>query len=147
MTTEPNNFALIYSYEKFFSKSHTYWNKRFKNYIGTNKVHALVALDTYGPLAQKDLAQKLCVTPGAITGIAEDLEKKGLIEKTYCPTDKRTVTVKITPKGKKTLQHTLNTAKVQVAEMCQVLTAEEKEALFAINQKLCAHLDQLLEEK
>lgn len=145
--TEPNNFDLIYSYEKFFGKSHTYWHKRYKTYIGTNKVHALVELEKSGTLAQKDLAQRLWVTPGAITGLADDLEKKGLVEKHYSAQDKRTVQLTITEKGKKELKQTLDTAKIYVEEICQVLSPTEKELLFTINQKLCCHLDTLLQHE
>lgn len=145
-TTTLDLFALISSYEKFFGKSHTYWNKRFKGYIGTNRVHALVALNQGQSLSQKELARRLCITPGAITAIADDLEKRGLLQKAYSPQDKRTVELTITPQGQEVLAITLATAKTYVEEMCQILSTEEKEALFAINQKLCAHLDRLLHQ-
>ena len=121
-----------------------YWNQRFKHYIGTNKVHALVALRDHGVLTQKELARILMVTPGAITGITDDLEKRGLLEKAYSTTDKRTIHLSITDQGKEELEHTLATASIYVAEMCQILTNEEKEILFNINCKLTKHLDQLI---
>lgn len=139
-------FALIHSYEQFFSKTHTYWHKRYKNYIGTNRVHALRELSRTPLLNQKELAERLCITPGAVTAMTDDLEKKGLIEKAYSPTDKRTIELKITPAGQTLLDETMATAKVYVEEICNILSQEEKEVLFAINQKLCAHLDRFIKQ-
>ncbi len=140
-------FALIHSYEQFFSKTHTYWHKRYKNYIGTNRVHALAELERTPLLNQKELAERLCITPGAITTMTDDLEKRGLIEKAYSPKDKRTIELRITPEGQALLAETLTIAKGYVEEICNVLSQEEKEALFAINQKLCVHLDQFIKDK
>ncbi len=137
-------FALIHSYEQFFGKSHTYWHKRYKNYIGTNRVHALVELNRTPLLNQKELAERLCITPGAVTAMTDDLEKRGLIEKAYSPTDKRTIELNITAEGQAVLEETLATAKIYVEEICDALSQEEKEALFAINKKLCVHLDWLI---
>lgn len=134
-------FALIHSYEQFFAKSHIYWHKKYKSYIGTNRVHALAELSNTPLLSQKELAERLCITPGAVTAMTDDLEKRGLIEKAYSPTDKRTIQLKITGAGQAVLEETIATAKVYVEEICNVLSQEEREALFAINQKLCAHLD------
>ncbi len=137
-------FALIHSYEQFFSKTHTYWHKRYRDYIGTNRVHALVELERTPLLNQKELAERLCITPGAVTAMTDDLEKRGLIKKAYSPTDKRTIELKITSEGRGVLEETLAVAKVYVEEICHVLSSEEKEVLFAINNKLCAHLDGLI---
>ena len=143
-TGEFDVFALIHSYEQFFGKSHTYWHKRYKDYIGTNRVHALVELNRAPLLNQKELAERLCITPGAVTAMTDDLEKRGLIEKAYSPTDKRTIELRITAEGRGVLEETLAVAKVYVEEICNILSQEEREALFAINNKLCAHLDGLI---
>ncbi len=52
-----------------------------------------------GPLSMSQIAQLLGVTNAAVTGIADRLEKKGLVQRVQDPTDRRVVCVQLTPEG------------------------------------------------
>ncbi|MBC8246991.1 MAG: MarR family transcriptional regulator [Deltaproteobacteria bacterium] len=60
----------------------------------------LKILDTYGPLSSADLSRKLYMTPSNMTGIIDRLEKKGLVDRTRQPVDRRVVLITLTESGK-----------------------------------------------
>lgn len=55
-------------------------------------------------MKMSDLSRRLMVTNGNITGIADQLEKDGLVERTKLDTDRRSSLIKLTPKGRKLYQ-------------------------------------------
>jgi DNA-binding MarR family transcriptional regulator len=64
-----------------------------------NMWFVLRALWERDDLAQVDLARRLEVTPAAIVGLVNSLEKLGLVERQRSPTDGRSFRVHLTPKG------------------------------------------------
>ena len=47
----------------------------------------------------KELGEKTLITKGTLTGVIERLEKKGLVARQRCDTDKRSFFVRLTPCG------------------------------------------------
>ncbi|MES2128653.1 MAG: MarR family transcriptional regulator [Pseudomonadota bacterium] len=47
----------------------------------------------------KELGEKTLITKGTLTGVIERLEKKGLVARERCDTDKRSFFVRLTPCG------------------------------------------------
>ena len=54
----------------------------------------------HGPLSSADLSRKLYMTPSNMTGIIDRLEKKGLVDRTRQPVDRRVVLITLTESGK-----------------------------------------------
>jgi DNA-binding MarR family transcriptional regulator len=54
--------------------------------------------DTEG-MTCKELSQKTLVTKGTLTGVLDRLEKKGLIERVPSREDRRSIFIRLTPKG------------------------------------------------
>ncbi len=52
-----------------------------------------------GPLSSAELSQLVLVTPAAITGIVDRLEKKGLVERLPKGSDRRVTRIALTPAG------------------------------------------------
>lgn len=52
-----------------------------------------------GPLSSAELSQLVLVTPAAITGIIDRLEKKGLVERLPKGSDRRVTRIALTPAG------------------------------------------------
>ena len=52
-----------------------------------------------GPLTMSQIAHLLGVTNAAVTGIADRLEQSGLVQRTQDATDRRVVSVRLTPTG------------------------------------------------
>lgn len=61
---------------------------------------ALEALYHLGPMLQKELASKLLCSPGNLTTVIDNLERDGLVERRRSETDRRAVTVHLTPNGR-----------------------------------------------
>ena len=64
------------------------------------EVHFVVALGNGEQTTMSEMADRLHVTRGAVTQIADRLEKKGYVVRTKAPDDKRQTTVSLTEKGK-----------------------------------------------
>ena len=64
------------------------------------EVHFVVALGTEEQATMSEMADRLHVTRGAVTQIANRLEKKGYIVRLKASDDKRQTTVSLTEKGK-----------------------------------------------
>jgi DNA-binding MarR family transcriptional regulator len=54
-----------------------------------------------GALSSADLSRKMYVTPSNITGIIDRLEKKGFVERTRKPGDRRVALITLTKSGQK----------------------------------------------
>ncbi len=56
------------------------------------------------PARPKDLLCKVNVTKSGLTRLVDRIEKAGLVERSYCPSDRRGTFLGITEKGRKTLE-------------------------------------------
>ena len=55
------------------------------------------------PVRPKDMLCQVSVTKSGLTRLLDRIEKAGLVERTYCPSDRRGTFIGITPKGVETL--------------------------------------------
>ena len=63
------------------------------------QAHALRQLEPDQPLPMRDLACSLACDASNVTGIADRLEKRGLVERQVSPRDRRVKTLVVTPEG------------------------------------------------
>ncbi|WP_319471999.1 MarR family transcriptional regulator [uncultured Pseudodesulfovibrio sp.] len=63
------------------------------------QVHALEILGTHTALRMKELAERMGVTTGTLTVLADRLEKADLIRRRPHETDRRSILVELTEKG------------------------------------------------
>lgn len=64
----------------------------------------LVTVDARpAPVRPKDMLCQVSVTKSGLTRLLDRIEKAGLIERTYCPSDRRGTFIAITESGKATL--------------------------------------------
>jgi DNA-binding MarR family transcriptional regulator len=61
--------------------------------------HALRLLDPGEPLTMSEVARRLACDASNVTGLADRLEKRGLIERQPAPNDRRVKTLALTPAG------------------------------------------------
>lgn len=54
-----------------------------------------------GGLSMGDLSKRLMVTGGNVTGIADQLERDGMLVRNAAPLDRRQVQIQLTPKGRR----------------------------------------------
>jgi DNA-binding MarR family transcriptional regulator len=88
----------------------------------------VLALLRRGPLSMRRIAQTMSCEPSNITGIADRLEARGLVERTADPADRRVKLVRATDQGRRTaeeLRSTLHFAREPLA----TLAPEERAVL------------------
>lgn len=66
-------------------------------------VRALVALDTEGAMPAGALAKASGLNPGTLTAMIDRLEAEEIVERHRSETDRRVVTIALTPRGSKLL--------------------------------------------
>lgn len=101
-----------------------------------NQFGVLEILLHLGPRAPGELKAKLLTTGGNITLVLDNLQKRGLVERRPDPTDRRRLTVHLTPEGLKTVKRTFPAHLARIVEEMSALTAAEQEALGRLCRQL-----------
>ena len=96
----------------------------------------LEALYHLGPLAQCDLAAKLLRSPGNVTLVIDNLEKRGLVRRERSTADRRRVAVHLTDEGRRLIRKLFPKHAAAVAAKFGVLTAAEQDELGRHCRKL-----------
>lgn len=104
--------------------------------LSQSQFGTLEALLHLGPLCAKDLARKLLRSKGNLTLVLENLVKAGLVTRRALDTDRRFVTVALTPKGRRLVGGMFPRHAAGVARAFAVLTQGEQEELRRICRKL-----------
>jgi DNA-binding MarR family transcriptional regulator len=61
-------------------------------------------LRDHGPLSPSALSDRLIVTRATVTGVLDSLERRGFVERSANPTDRRGQIARLTPAGREVLQ-------------------------------------------
>lgn len=93
-----------------------------------------------GPCRLGDLAEKMDFTSGAVTGMCDRLEKQGYAHRIRSQTDRRTVLLTITPKGKKLTERYHAVGIRCITTLFAGLNHEELSALTHIFPKIIENL-------
>ena len=88
------------------------------------------------PSTPASLAEKANVTRATMTGLLDTLEKDGMIERETSAEDRRTVLVKLTPKGEAVLDQILPVYCKMVSGVLSPLTETERHTFVALLQKI-----------
>ena len=96
-----------------------------------------------GGLRMSELSKRLMVSGGNVTGIADQLEREGLVVRVLVRGDRRAVTVKLTDPGLRRFREMAAQHELWIVELLRGLSAEEKQLMFHLFQKLKVHLSSL----
>ncbi|SRR5690606_16320044 len=77
-----------------------------------------------------ELSRRMMVTNGNITGIADQLEKEGLVMRTKLATDRRSSVLKLTPQGRRVFTRMARAHENWVKGMFDGLPDHSRDALF-----------------
>lgn len=99
-------------------------------------VGILRALSESAGMSQQQLATLLGLHPSRLVSLVDDLEGKGLAERTESPDDRRTHALVLTEEGKKTLSEALRLAQKHQDDLCAALDAKEREQLGQMLEKI-----------
>jgi DNA-binding MarR family transcriptional regulator len=94
-------------------------------------------------LSMRELSQRLMVTGGNVTGITDQLEAEGLVQREAHPTDRRSYTVKLTPTGRRAFKKMAATHEQWVIELLSGWSAAEKMQVYSLLAGLKQHLGTL----
>jgi len=91
-------------------------------------------------LRMTEISERMMVTGGNITRIADQLEAEGLIVRSPAPGDRRASIVQMTPAGERAFSETAQRHEGWIVEMFGGLDELERRSLFAVLAKLKHHL-------
>jgi MarR family transcriptional regulator, 2-MHQ and catechol-resistance regulon repressor len=96
----------------------------------------LEALLHLGPLCQRELAQKLLKSGGNITLVIDNLEKQDWVRRERRTDDRRMVTVRLTPVGRRLVARLFPAHAAAVAREMQHLSDSEQDELRRLCRKV-----------
>jgi DNA-binding MarR family transcriptional regulator len=91
-------------------------------------------------LTMGELSQRMMVSGGNVSGIASQLVKEGLVDRTAVPSNRRTFIVKLTPRGRRTFRKMAETHEEWVIGMLGHLDTDEVEQLMRLLTRVKAGL-------
>jgi DNA-binding MarR family transcriptional regulator len=81
-------------------------------------------------MKMSDLSQHMMVTNGNITGITDQLEKEGLVERVKVATDRRSSLIRLTPKGRRTFRKMAQAHETWIQSLFSGLSDTSRKALY-----------------
>jgi DNA-binding MarR family transcriptional regulator len=91
-------------------------------------------------LTMGELSQRLMVTGANVTGITDQLEAEGLVKRGAHPTDRRALTVRLTPRGRRQFRRMAAVHERWVVELLAAWDSQQKDSLYALLDGLKRHL-------
>jgi DNA-binding MarR family transcriptional regulator len=79
-----------------------------------------------------ELSSRLMVTTGNITGLTNELQEDGLVERMVDPTSRRAFLVRLTPKGRRQFRIAAKALENWITEFFSVIPQKDKKILFAM---------------
>lgn len=98
----------------------------------------LIILNEVGRITQRELTEWLGIRPGSASEVIAKLETSGYIMRSSSDADRRTVDIALTEEGKKLAMEAVEQRKRRHEEMFSCLSADEKEELLALLEKVSA---------
>lgn len=116
---------------------HAHFQRSFTNIqLSPSQLQLLMIVAAKAPVQPKDLAAKLCLTPGALTQLIESAEQQGFVERKPDGKDRRTVCVSLTRKGKRKVASIKKAREQLLGEAMRALDDAELQAFAEIQQKM-----------
>ena len=116
--------------------------------LSPSDVAAIEHLETAGPLNQRQLAERLMLTPGSVSVLIDRLEKASICRRVPHPTDRRVTVLELTPNATR-LGEDLGVSHYEAAveRAASRLSADERAAavqfLSAVANAAAEHVHQL----
>ncbi len=96
-------------------------------------------------LRMNALSRRLMVTGGNVTGIVDQLEREGLVERQADADDRRAFRVRLTRAGERAFAEMAREHEAWIVELLSGLTRREHAELFALLAKVKAHALQVVD--
>jgi MarR family 2-MHQ and catechol resistance regulon transcriptional repressor len=96
----------------------------------------LEALLHLGPLCQRELAAKVLKSAGNMTTVVDNLQRRGLVERTRDEEDRRVVTIHLTDRGESLIREAFPRVVKALVGAFSALSAVEQKQLAALCRRL-----------
>jgi DNA-binding MarR family transcriptional regulator len=96
-------------------------------------------LEAQGPIAQRDLALALRIQPSNLVALLDQLEERGLLDRSPDPADRRRHSVELTGAGLRAVKAAREATRRAEAELLGPLTSEERREFLSLLVRLTAH--------
>jgi DNA-binding MarR family transcriptional regulator len=107
--------------------------------ISLSQLELLFTIRQTQPVSSKLLAGKLCLTPGAVSQLAEGLENQELITRRVDARDRRIQCLEVTPAGTSLLQEMEARRRRVMEAIVADLSDQELEIWLRVQQKMLQH--------
>ncbi len=102
---------------------------------------ALECLGHLGAMTIGQLSRKMLVSGGNMTCVVDNLEKEGLVRREAAASDRRSIIVDLTPKGRSLFEEIFPKHATFISEVAKALTEQEQEQLAVLLKKLGTRLE------
>lgn len=110
------------------------WQKRLDQLVSSSQATILKSLEVNGPQNATSLAERLRITPGAVTSLSDKLISSGYAQRSKNANDRRVVLLEITDQGREILQQFKVENKNVVNQLFSGLPEEDINHLIRIFQ-------------
>ena len=90
----------------------------------------LAQLYRHGGLKMRDLSRFLMVTGGNVTGLTDELEREGLVQRETSERDRRAFIVRLTPRGRETFEAMAKQHEQWIVELFASVDAAAMQSLY-----------------
>ncbi|NJB67479.1 DNA-binding MarR family transcriptional regulator [Desulfobaculum xiamenense] len=104
------------------------------------QMHCIEILGTHGPMRMKELAERMGVTTGTLTVLADRMQRRTLVTRMQHETDRRGVVLAATDKGRAVFEHCRELHSQLVADMTADFTDEEMTTLCGLMARMTNRL-------
>lgn len=108
--------------------------------ISASQYELLLLVQEHANVPLRELAERMNVTPGAITQLAEGLESGGLLRRLPSERDRRSITIGLTPRGARKLAAIEKIHEGFSKDLTRILTEVEIQTMNTVQQKIIQHL-------
>lgn len=81
-------------------------------------------------MKMSELSRHMMVTNGNITGITDQLEKEGMVQRNKVLTDRRSSLIKLTPKGRRVFKRMADSHEQWIQDLLAGLSEKSRKSLF-----------------
>ncbi|TCP58222.1 DNA-binding MarR family transcriptional regulator [Tumebacillus sp. BK434] len=127
---------------RLFRKLSAEYRHELNRDLSGPQVQVLEALDRNGPLKVSDLAERLYVTVGAITLLADRLNKGGYLTRERSEKDRRVVMLAITEPGRELLDQAKVIRKRLFTKYFGILSEEDTADLIRVLTKITEQFEE-----
>ena len=107
--------------------------------LSVTQWRVMAALGRFAPLTASDVGQRIVMDKVAVSRAVASLMKRGLVERTTDLDDRRRASLRLTEKGRTVHAQIVPLALKYEADLYQTLSAEERQVLNSLCDRLFAH--------